>query len=111
MSFAVAWCAGRNFTICAAARANRPELRSFATIDRPPRHARADPSDFGKTSFRTAGLLEGSAGRSHIQEGLIHGLPRSCGRSDRQCRARNAERSEEHTSELQSLIRISYAGF
>src|SRR3546814_5633836 len=27
------------------------------------------------------------------------------------CRGRLADRSEEHTSELQSLMRISYAGF
>src|SRR3546814_3051602 len=42
------------------------------------------------------------------RRGLAGG--RSRDRDDRQRRARG-ERSEEHTSELQSLMRISYAGF
>src|SRR3546814_1522440 len=41
-----------------------------------------------------------------------HGLPRSGGgRRDATHRARPGRRSEEHTSELQSLMRISYAVF
>src|SRR3546814_9205887 len=37
------------------------------------------------------------------------GLP--CRRGERDCRGRHVFRSEEHTSELQSLMRISYAVF
>src|SRR3546814_5994617 len=43
----------------------------------------------------------GSAGREHQQDLLV----------DRDRRGTGARRSEEHTSELQSLMRISYAVF
>src|SRR3546814_8401346 len=84
-------------------------------IRRPPRSTRTD------TLFPYTTLFRSSLGR-----GII-GLPRIArctnNRSDRDdaakaclhhrlaCRASKAERSEEHTSELQSLMRISYAVF
>src|SRR3546814_10710096 len=58
-----------------------------------------------------ASLFGGRFGRRRIgfdrgQRGLAGGL-----RGEDQPRSENDERSEEHTSELQSLMRISYAVF
>src|SRR3546814_7411902 len=76
-------------------------------IRRPPRSTRTDTLFPYTTLFRSAMLLQ----RSEIQRDVAH--PR------RQDPARRAAgqigvegvRSEEHTSELQSLMRISYAVF
>src|SRR3546814_1196192 len=55
--------------------------------------------------LRRAGPL--AARRDHAQEGVA---PRKSARP-RFCRPFASKRSEEHTSELQSLMRISYAVF
>src|SRR3546814_8393390 len=53
---------------------------------------------------RPAHLDFGSAG-ARADDAMVQGSPRAG------CVERNRRRSEEHTSELQSLIRISYAVF
>src|SRR3546814_16179749 len=85
----------------------------FFMIRRPPRSTRTDTLFPYTTLFRSlkeAGLL-GQLKRCMKVEGigLLTGarLIASFQRGD----FRNADRSEEHTSELQSLMRISYAVF
>src|SRR3546814_5385190 len=82
-------------------------------IRRPPRSTRTDTLFPYTTLFRSA-CAESSAGRPGDRRGqrspaMAHGQrdrPQAELRTDRQRR-----RSEEHTSELQSLMRISYAVF
>src|SRR3546814_1021267 len=62
-------------------------------IRRPPRSTRTDTLFPYTTLFRSARYVRPSGGR------------------DSGCWARPRRRSEEHTSELQSLMRISYAVF
>src|SRR3546814_5253754 len=76
----------------------------FLWIRRPPRSTRIDTLFPYTTLFRSRSNPAG-------------GAPRNCGDLDR-CRLRavrksvaRRRRSEEHTSELQSLMRISYAVF
>src|SRR3546814_3894192 len=85
-------------------------------IRRPPRSTRTDTLFPYTTLFRSGGRApagargaEGAAGgQLRLHQGLV-------GRSQRRLPARRpargAARSEEHTSELQSLMRISYAVF
>src|SRR3546814_7763908 len=77
-------------------------------IRRPPRSTRTDTLFPYTTLFRSdqAPLAQGLVG------GL--GLRRAAGKADQHeiaHRRQHLERSEEHTSELQSLMRISYAVF
>src|SRR3546814_2853416 len=73
-------------------------------IRRPPRSTRTDTLFPYTTLFRSAGNQRGSrhgpAGRG------VHGISREIDR-----RGQGRRRSEEHTSELQSLMRITYAVF
>src|SRR3546814_3745016 len=104
-------------------------------VRRPPNYSRTDTLFPYTTLFRSMGHLDGSvqARYSHVtdamRERLMLGLtevweealdarlamhPRSAvGALDRLLleRAEGVTRSEEHTSELQSLMRISYAVF
>src|SRR3546814_7796655 len=73
-------------------------------IRRPPRSTRTDTLFPYTTLFRSA--CEGSAARR--ESGTA--APASAPWSPR-ARRRSPRRSEEHTSELQSLMRISYAVF
>src|SRR3546814_4257075 len=72
----------------------------FLMIRRPPRSTRTDTLFPYTTLFRSdragAGVADGSAAAL---------------RRRRAARLRGTRRSEEHTSELQSLMRISYAVF
>src|SRR3546814_3151621 len=84
-------------------------------IRRPPRSTRTDTLFPYTTLFRSKALLcRGSASSTVRWDGSRSrdicpaGLQRE-GRAGH--RARRAARSEEHTSELQSLMRISYAVF
>src|SRR3546814_4015137 len=74
-------------------------------IRRPPRSTRTDTLFPYTTLFRSGGgraeHRNGGAGRCGRQRGRDAGIGRGA----------RAERSEEHTSELQSLMRISYAVF
>src|SRR3546814_3922310 len=88
----------------------------FLMIRRPPRSTRTD------TPFPYTTLFRSRYRRRAADQRLLyrHGLPGSHSRSIRtkehrqvydQPPGRKEERSEEHTSELQSLMRISYAVF
>src|SRR3546814_3670103 len=92
-------------------------------IRRPPRSTRTDTLFPYTTLFRSAAYAVAGAGR---QAGLGRGRARLVGARGRAPRAavrrrqaagdveedrRRQGRSEEHTSELQSLMRISYAVF
>src|SRR3546814_8332753 len=103
-------------------------------IRRPPRSTLTDTLFPYTTLFRSAvGLVEGGRQRLHGFRQQMHGAEQvvrhradrdfpekrrrrcSCGvgggRWRRAGRRRRRHRSEEHTSELQSLMRISYAVF
>src|SRR3546814_8647711 len=96
-------------------------------IRRPPRSTRTDTLVPSTTLFRSAGLRVGTAsrlegasitfglagavaieavGRHRVRTIIVAALPPLQGLS-----AGTGIRSEEHTSELQSLMRISYAVF
>src|SRR3546814_7778989 len=78
-------------------------------IRRPPRSTRTDTLFPYTTLFRSP--LPGDLGRPILNSGNpAPGMP--AGTDPEQQRiAQEQERSEEHTSELQSLMRISYAVF
>src|SRR3546814_4017688 len=92
-------------------------------IRRPPRSTRTDTLFPYTTLFRSADDLEDVPLRlqlrAHAAQGPHHAVhlrePGVTGQQDlhgiRQPRSPAAARSEEHTSELQSLMRISYAVF
>src|SRR3546814_3198243 len=86
-------------------------------IRRPPRSTRTDTLFPYTTLFRSAMLasaigidrtVEHDVGRAVSCEDCFRVLDRHRGP---QRRRRSVQRSEEHTSELQSLMRISYAVF
>src|SRR3546814_3891695 len=92
-------------------------------IRRPPRSTRTDTLFPYTTLFRSEGgrtRPNGSDGiRGRRQPGLLRAAARHAGRATARDAAAQphctlfatARRSEEHTSELQSLMRISYAVF
>src|SRR3546814_1155725 len=90
-------------------------------IRRPPRSTRTDTLFPYTTLFRSGVLAYGRPavfGRqplqmlvgNFIQKTRTHGVPR-LPMQHAALRQRQVQRSEEHTSELQSLMRISYAVF
>src|SRR3546814_4995194 len=81
-------------------------------IRRPPRSTRTDTLFPYTTLFRSEGNLPQLRRQADVeQEDAVDRLaPARFGRVDRDG-STVAERSEEHTSELQSLMRISYAVF
>src|SRR3546814_3462974 len=82
-------------------------------IRRPPRSTRTDTLFPYTTLFRSAGAAAGDriAGRVGART-AAESRTAPCRRSRHwQRRDRAGNRSEEHTSELQSLMRISYAVF
>src|SRR3546814_2903111 len=85
----------------------------FLMIRRPPRSTRTDTLFPYTTLFRSHRLRHRKAGGRQV--GLCEEIyPGRCPRRCRQPadrRHRDRHRSEEHTSELQSLMRISYAVF
>src|SRR3546814_3224232 len=78
----------------------------FLMIRRPPRSTRTDTLFPYTTLFRSHHICEATCGRSSRQR---HAVP--IRRPESQTARHLQERSEEHTSELQSLMRISYAVF
>src|SRR3546814_14955060 len=93
----------------------------FLMIRRPPRSTRIDTLFPYTTLFRSRGREEEPC-RPHLhprQHGAARIVHRACAEARRPGgvlsfagpRAVVADRSEEHTSELQSLMRISYAVF
>src|SRR3546814_14222006 len=85
----------------------------FLMIRRPPRSTRTDTLFPYTTLFRSKGE-HGGRGQDRHADGR-QASPRYAGWRRGYRRSRDAaprgERSEEHTSELQSLMRISYAVF
>src|SRR3546814_11297285 len=85
----------------------------FLMIRRPPRSTRTDTLFPYTTLFRSQDQCRrAEAGRPHHRRfGRVYGAqPRQGGLYGKPALAR-LRRSEEHTSELQSLMRISYAVF
>src|SRR3546814_6752893 len=90
----------------------------FLRIRRPPRSTRTDTLFPYTTLFRSPWMSTGSdalcASRSFAIVWIARILPRTTGSSASRCEGfatSDIWRSEEHTSELQSLMRISYAVF
>src|SRR3546814_7978399 len=77
----------------------------FLMIRRPPRSTRTDTLFPYTTLFRSAHFGGECSGRGVAD--AFRAAPRRCARDPAQV----MHRSEEHTSELQSLMRISYAVF
>src|SRR3546814_5949376 len=75
-------------------------------IRRPPISTRTDTLFPYTTLFRSAPSC-----KTQIRRAIAIVSAGICGRNTRRCTAHNRRRSEEHTSELQSLMRISYAVF
>src|SRR3546814_2614598 len=95
-------------------------------IRRPPRSTRTDTRFPYTTLFRSGRTCRTSPSwprsppdrNSELRQGCScrwTARPQDCGSPERwhlgQAHSRSADRSEEHTSELQSLMRISYAVF
>src|SRR3546814_7390121 len=79
-------------------------------IRRPPRSTRTDTLVPYTTLFRSRN--EGAAEGGIVGgAGVDHALDMAGASAARHDRAERRQRSEEHTSELQSLMRISYAVF
>src|SRR3546814_7931929 len=84
-------------------------------IRRPPRSTRTDTLFPYTTLFRSCGMALSSGSRATISEATCFSncawcsAVRACAVSPR--KRSTAPRSEEHTSELQSLMRSSYAVF
>src|SRR3546814_3062859 len=93
-----------------------PALFFFLMIRRPPRSTRTDTLFPYTTLFRSPGQGAARNGRQEPHGGARRRRPEVGGGKLRQWRvflhwAALHGRSEEHTSELQSLMRISYAVF
>src|SRR3546814_11653185 len=82
----------------------------FLMIRRPPRSTRTDTLFPYTTLFRSCRSLTRSARSPAWLRESADGLPSNPVRPH-QCVVAADARSEEHTSELQSLMRISYAVF
>src|SRR3546814_4223805 len=83
-------------------------------IRRPPRSTRTDTLFPYTTLFRSQRRTLGQRNAGPTGNDLHHGVERRRLRDrnrSRQAAAGRLSRSEEHTSELQSLMRISYAVF
>src|SRR3546814_4035234 len=81
---------------------------------RPPRSTRTDTPFPYTTLFRSASMVMALANRTdHASDFGTHHqrIARPGCHSRRRAGPANHDRSEEHTSELQSLMRISYAVF
>src|SRR3546814_9895258 len=88
-------------------------------IRRPPRSTRTDTLFPYPTLFRSLVEVEPAAVSAAGREGVLVGFAGARGGDEgyeereqqRNGAAKHGDRSEEHTSELQSLMRISYAVF
>src|SRR3546814_2366514 len=85
-------------------------------IRRPPRSTRTDTLFPYTTLFRSRHVQPGQGGRGEPavagpDHQLLRGRPAPGFGRARRARTAGRIRSEEHTSELQSLMRISYAVF
>src|SRR3546814_8022350 len=83
----------------------------FLMIRRPPRSTRTDTLFPYTTLFRSPGEAVAREKRRQGRTGYADGRGQADPREHRGPRRADGPRSEEHTSELQSLMRISYAVF
>src|SRR3546814_6764572 len=84
----------------------------FVMIRRPPRSTRTDTLFPYTTLFRSRRLGGARPGRTGRMAGGVDRASRGvAAAAGGLARKRATERSEEHTSELQSLMRLSYAVF
>src|SRR3546814_9599017 len=83
-------------------------LLFFLLIRRPPRSTRPATLFPYTTLFRSASAQSNSAAS---RPSRVRAAVRHCAGSRARVATRSGMRSEEHTSELQSLMRISYAVF
>src|SRR3546814_1046700 len=106
--------------MCIFSRSSSVYLLFFLMIRRPPRSTRTDTLFPYTTLFRSScrtgvpGVALGrrDVGRARCAAAAALGPPSDDRRrANRPARRRDRRRSEEHTSELQSLMRISYAVF
>src|SRR3546814_13287389 len=81
----------------------------FLMIRRPPRSTRTDTLFPYTTLFRSRTGQPAVLVGMRLFQAVVVALPQRCGIGHRGVEP--AGRSEEHTSELQSLMRISYAVF
>src|SRR3546814_4337109 len=65
----------------------------------------------GLQEFRLMGVADLHGRDECVRSRVSQWCPHNKAQDDRRTPKRGKERSEEHTSELQSLMRISYAGF
>src|SRR3546814_5676743 len=83
----------------------------FLMIRRPPRSTRTDTRFPYTTLFRSRQHSRGAAPSRSWTTPISRPSPHSARRLQRARASMDRPRSEEHTSELQSLMRISYAVF
>src|SRR3546814_10501214 len=83
----------------------------FLMIRRPPRSTRTDTLFPYTTLFRSCGCARRLAPMWDSRLDRVSPPDSRVGQKCGDCAGLYAERSEEHTSELQSLMRISYAVF
>src|SRR3546814_7703667 len=87
---------------CKVRRFTLLNMFCFLMIRRPPRSTRTDTRFPYTTLFRSRILLQSHGRALAARRGIVAGASGGSG---------GGSRSEEHTSELQSLMRISYAVF
>src|SRR3546814_9348484 len=100
---------GRRCTACPSAvplASRLPGADAMSTFSRPPRGSASWPraTRLSSTLARPSGAPSGACT-------VVHSSLLRDGSSSAALRSRSCERSEEHTSELQSLMRLSYAVF
>src|SRR3546814_13358670 len=83
----------------------------FLMIRRPPRSTRTDTLFPYTTLFRSLRRARECLCRGRVHPARIGTERQRSGQCRREGHRRGRSRSEEHTSELQSLMRISYAVF
>src|SRR3546814_7737230 len=69
---------------------------------------RESPKSKDSQALRMRTIFDGRKKRPHAEEPALAGVSKHAGQ---RCVENAGTRSEEHTTELQSLMRISYAGF
>src|SRR3546814_7078716 len=91
-------------------------VASFEPIEKPDRHGREGEEHEGDEEVEQEGLTRRAASLAGAEHEIVQADDRDQRRHLHQhqpivAEARQSVRSEEHTSELQSLMRISYAVF
>src|SRR3546814_6777182 len=89
--------------------------RRFAMLDVRPGKGRSDPNHYRDQPMihhpSRSSVVSKAKGPAQRDRRCMAASICSCGKCHRECGPSPSMRSEEHTSELQSLMRISYAVF